>query len=557
MAARVSPRPVPGTRKAMTRKARRRGIAQLAAVPTGWGFSGFAVALLAALSLATPLHAKPFACPRTGGEFVFALEANFQTLDQMASPALATRDIAMNIHETLIARDENNQPILELAERLIESADQLSYRFVLRQAVKFHNGKTMSSADVAASFARYAKMGDRGGIMANIAGWDTPGADSFVIRLKAPQPTFIERLSWFSEPIVIVPEESRDVPAGELTHPIGTGPFQIVEATPGEHVRLKRHDGYKPNASRETRTGFAGFKQACLDSVDFRIVTGPVARAEGLRDGSFHGVEDLPAKFLTELSRDPNVAILPLRNWSIQLASPNLSAPPTDNLFFRRAVQAVLDMDEIMEAATGGQYSLNAGFQYPNQATYAEAGKEAYNIKDPALAARLLAQSGYGGEPVILLTNKDYPPMYNAALAMQQQLQAAGINAQMKVVDWPTSVRMARDGEASWNFFFTGWGTQPALGPLATMRFFAGPNPSYHPPGGIQDPELLAAWSGMNSLPDPRERQAAFARMQAIVLEKVYAIPFGAFTKSQGIRANVKGFIPFRIPRMSNVWFAH
>ena len=46
---------------------------------------------------------------------------------------------------------------------------------------------------------------------------------------------------------------------------------------------------------------------------------------------------------------------------------------------------------------------------------------------------------------MVLLTNKDYPPMYNSALVMQQQLQAVGINAQMKVVDWPTSVQMSQN----------------------------------------------------------------------------------------------------------------
>ena len=103
--------------------------------------------------------------------------------------------------------------------------------------------------------------------------------------------------------------------------------------------------------------------------------------------------------------------------------------PPTDNLMFRKAMQAVLDMDEIMDAASDGNYRLNVGFQYPNQPDYTDAGKATYNQKTPAMAKRTLAQSGYKGEPVVLLTNKDYPAMYNSALVMQQQLQAIGINA--------------------------------------------------------------------------------------------------------------------------------
>ena len=42
---------------------------------------------------------------------------------------------------------------------------------------------------------------------------------------------------------------------------------------------------------------------------------------------------------------------------------------------------------------------------------------------------------------------------------------------------------------------------------------------------------------------------------QKRTLEQAYVLPFGALTKVQAVRANVKGFTPFRIPRMSDVWF--
>ena len=48
---------------------------------------------------------------------------------------------------------------------------------------------------------------------------------------------------------------------------------------PGSFVKLKRYDGYKPNTQFEQKTGFGGYKQACFDTVTFRIVTEPQARA--------------------------------------------------------------------------------------------------------------------------------------------------------------------------------------------------------------------------------------------------------------------------------------
>jgi peptide/nickel transport system substrate-binding protein len=502
-------------------------------------------------------QAAPFKCPATGGDLVFGQEANINTLDQMTSSTISTRNIAMNIYESLMTRDENNHPILELAASMTEAPDHLTYTFKLRPNIHFHNGKAMTSADVVASFDRYNKVGNQRSTLDNVKSWDAPDPMTFVLHMKVAQPTFIEALSSFSVPIVIIPAEDRDVPAQQLTRPVGTGPFQLVESVPGSFVKLKRYDGYQPNTSFENRTGFGGYKVACLDTVTFRIVTEPGARVAGLKTGELQGVEDLPTKSLPELKKDTNVTILPLNNWWIQIANPNTSFAPTDNLLVRKAIQAALDMDEIMDAASDGNYKLNVGFQYPNQPDYTDAGKETYNLHNAELAKKYLAEAGYKGEPVILLTNKDYPPMYNSALVMQQQLQAVGINAQMKVVDWPTSVQMMLNTTEGWNFHFTGWGTQPALGALATMQFMVQPNSTYKPKGGVDDPEVLAAWRGMNDLPTAEGRQAAYAKMQQLVLEKVYAMPFGSFTKVQGVRSSVGGFVPFRIPRFANVWMTH
>ena len=512
----------------------------------------FAVAGIVAI--ATSVSAETFKCPHVGGNFTFGQEANINGLDQMTSGTISTRNIAMNMFESLMTRDENFNPILELADSLAESQDHLTYTFKLRQGIRFHNGKEMTSADVVASFDRYAKIGLYRSTLGNVDHWDAPDKGTFVITLKKVQPTFLEILSAFSAPIVIIPAEDRDDPSMQLKT-IGTGPWELVESVPGGYVKMKRYAGYKPNTNFEQKTGFGGYKQACFDTVTFRIVTEPQARVAGLKTGELQGVEDLPTKSLADLKADKNITIIPLQNWWIQIAQPNVSVPPTDNLMFRKAVQAVLDMDEVMDAASDGNYRLNVGFQYPNQAFYSDAGKETYNIKNAELAKKYLAQSGYKGEPVILLTDKDYPAMYNSSLVMQQQMQAIGINAQLKVVDWPTSANMALKPDTGWNLFYTGWGTQPALGALATMQFFVMPGAVYMPKGGQDDPELLASWNEMNSLPTVQGRKDAFAKMQKYALEQVYTLPLGSLTKVQAVRSNVKGYVPYRIPRMSNVWF--
>ena len=136
-------------------------------------------------------------------------------------------------------------------------------------------------------------------------------------------------------------------------------------------------------------------------TVNMRIVTEAGARIAGLETGEFHGVEDIPAKAQSRLKDNKNIVLKPLNNFWVQIATPNLSFPPTDNLKVRQAIQAAMDMEELMEAATDGAYKLNIGFQYPGQAFYTEAGKETYNQKNKEKAKKLLAEGGYKGEKEI------------------------------------------------------------------------------------------------------------------------------------------------------------
>jgi peptide/nickel transport system substrate-binding protein len=503
---------------------------------------------------AAPAVAAPFKCPHVGGDFVFAQSANVNGLDQMVSSAVSTRNIAMNIFETIITRDDTNRPSPELADSVTESPDHQSYTFKLRQGISFHNGKPMTSGDVVASFNRYKRISILRSLFDNVDHWDAPDAATFVVHLKQVQPTFLEQLSSFSVPVVIVPAEDENDPPQQLKI-IGTGPFQLVDYVPGGYVKLKRFDGYTPNTNYQDRTGFGGYKQACFDTVTFRIVTEPGARLAGLQTGEVQGNEDVPPKSLPVLKNDKNITLIPIENWTILVGLPNLRVPPTDNVYFRKAVQAALNMDDIMDGATDGAYRLNVGFQYPTQPTYSDAGKETYNLHDPEKAKQYLQQAGYKGEPVVLLTNKDYPVLYNSALVMSEQLKAIGINAKLTILDWPSAIAMRQQPGSVWNYFFTGWGTEPSLGPIPTMQQMMPPNPAYFPKPGQEDPELGADFKDMNVLPTAEGRQAAFARMQQRILDQAFILPFGSATLIEAVRSNVKGFKAFRIPRVANVWF--
>src|SRR6185437_4075241 len=121
----------------------------------------YVVLLATAAVIAAPglAQAEKFKCGKVGGDFTYGLEANVAGLDQHSSAAASTRDISMNIYETLVTRDDNMKPLLQLAASVDVSPDSKTFTFKLRPDVHFHNGKLFTSADARGSFERYARVG--------------------------------------------------------------------------------------------------------------------------------------------------------------------------------------------------------------------------------------------------------------------------------------------------------------------------------------------------------------------------------------------------------------
>ena len=327
--------------------------------------------------------------------------------------------------------------------------------------------------------------------------------------MKDPRPSFIEAMSSITVPIIIIPEENKDAPPQQLPS-MGTGPWQLDQFVADSYVKLKRFEGYTPDARYDDLSGFGGYKVACLDTVTFRMVPEPGARVAGLETGELQGVQDVPTIAQKRIAANKDIRLLKLENFWLNVTYGNWSAPPTNNLKFRQAVLAALDFDEVMEAASDGDFKPNPSFQYPGTNYYTEVGKELLDQHNPEKAKQLLKEAGYNGEKVVLLTNKDYPSLYNTGLVISQQLKAVGINAELLVLDWPTALQKAMKGTPDWNFFFTGWITYVAVGGVQTLRPMAEPNPVYTPPGGKTDPEFMKAFEDVANGATLEARQAAF-----------------------------------------------
>ena len=501
-----------------------------------------------AMTLCIAFAAQPVHAQKHSATLVFGQEAPPPTLDPYFTSSIAMRNVSMHIFEQLVTRGETNGVIPELADNWKISPDGLTYTFKIRTGVKFHNGKELTSADVKASFERYKRMGLARVTLAPIASMAAPDPATFVITVAKPQPIFLEELSSFVVPIAIIPSEQADREGGKLDL-IGTGPMQFVEWVPDSHIRLKRFEGYKPDMRYKGNDGFGGQKNIWFDTVDFKLVKEPGARVAGLESGQLQIIEDLPAESAKRLAGNKAITIFDLKDFWLHGAWVNHHRAPTNDLRVRRAMQLALDMDEIMEISTDGAYGVQPGLQYPGNPYYVTDGKEFYNAKDPKKAAALLKEAGYKGEELVIITNSSYQSMYKAAQIVSEQLKAVGFKVRVDVFDWATAMNRRNDKDA-WNLWFTGQGSGPSVGPFSAMKDVVSPQKNQV----IADPEIDKLYAELVSGTSFEARKATFGKFQSRVYNQVLFLKFGDLYRKQATRSNVKGFVPYRIPRLWNVW---
>ncbi len=114
------------------------------------------VAILPVLALGIAADAQT---PRKGGVLRVGNLGEPPTLDAHWTTATLTEVLTNHLYEGLYALDEGYRPIPMLAEAMpTVSPDGLTYAIRLRQGIKFHNGKEMTSDDVVASLKRWMQQ---------------------------------------------------------------------------------------------------------------------------------------------------------------------------------------------------------------------------------------------------------------------------------------------------------------------------------------------------------------------------------------------------------------
>lgn len=504
------------------------------------------IALALAASAIALLSANGFALAQNkGGVIDVATIGEPPTLDPMASTADLVGIVTQHIYETLytFGADWGVTPLLA-AELPTISEDGLVYTIPLRTGVTFHDGSAMTSADVVASLQRWMTIASRGKQTAEvIASVEAPDDATVVITLTTPYAPLTSLLSLNNAAAIVIPEEN----AGQdpLESYVGTGPYELKERVPDQYIQLVRFEEY---ASREGEpNGYGGGRLQYLDEIRFVPVPDPNTRVEGAVAGQFAYVDALPVEAYDRVAGGASEPlILAPFGWPVFVM--NTQEGLNSDIRVRKAIQAALAPEDMLLAAFGSEDFFKVdGAWYPDSfAWHTEVGTEVYRPNGDTEAAKaLLAEAGYDGSPLRILTSRQYEYHYKMAQVAQAYLEAAGFKVQMDVVEWATLTQNRAD-PALWDIYIT---HSPFLPEPSLMGIMADASP-----GWWATDAKHAAVEVFNAESDPARRIELFADVQKVIYEEVPAYKVGNFNALAAQAPNLEGMVPAPWPYFWNAY---
>ncbi|WP_368653137.1 ABC transporter substrate-binding protein [Ornithinibacillus sp. 4-3] len=474
-----------------------------------------------------------------------ALDAQPPNLDQPANTSTSGRDTSRLIFETLLTTDAEFKPVPMLAES-VETEDNKTYVFKLREGIKFHNGKEMTAEDVIASMERWLTKSTITGSIFGDATWTAEDDYTVVLELKEASSLTLDTIATSKQAPAIMPKEVVE-DAGEdfVNEYIGTGPYKFEDWKQDQYIHFTKYDEYQ--AVDKEADGLSGKKEALIDDIYFYIVPDTSTRLAGLQSGEYDFAYGIPYDSYELVTNDENLNAHITASGEQFLIFNTIEGPVSD-FKLRQALNTAIDSEEIMNAAFPNPdlYTLKSGYMDDNLVTWkSDAGKEYYNINNQEKAKELLAESDYQGEELRLLSTRDYDHHYNTAVVIQEQLTRIGVNVKLEIVDWPTI--NSRQYEAdTWDLYIMGFST------VSTPPQFLGLSPTWA--AGIEDEHVHEQMRALELAPTIEEAKEIWDDLQLYAWEELLPVStLGAYHGLYASQKNVEGIEAFSGPIFWNV----
>jgi peptide/nickel transport system substrate-binding protein len=478
------------------------------------------------------------------------LESEVTILDPHFTTAAITRTFGFHVFDMLFAMNEKGEIKPQMVESYDSSPDKLTWTFSLRDGLKWHDGTPVTAEDCVASLKRWSVRDPLGKmLLADTETLEAANPKTFKLVLKQPFPLLLEVLGKPNAPLpVMMPARIAATPADQrIPEPIGSGPFRFVKDQwrPGNAMLLERNPAYV--ARKEAPDFLSGGKNVKIDQLTLRVMPDQSTGANALLAGEIDYMQYLPFDILPVLEKEKAVKLLGLGGihqfqGNFRL---NHAAPPFDNPKVRQVMWKLVD-----QSATLTAIGVPDKYQTKNCPSFwmcgtpysTDAGSSVAKV-DLAAARAALKESGYKGEPVIVLEVAGSISQ-TASRVLVQNMRDVGFTVEQQPRDWPT-VLARRGKKEGWSMFPVYSNGTDMYSPLTHFYVAATCNDF---PGWSCDnrvPDLLKAFT---RAPTVEERRKIATEIQTIAYEMVPSLMWGQFTIPAGYRADLKGLIQSSYP---------
>ncbi|AJY75930.1 ABC transporter substrate-binding protein [Paenibacillus beijingensis] len=470
---------------------------------------------------------------KEGGSVVVNIPQDLDYLDPQLAVAAGTSEVLFNVFEGLLKPNEKGELYPAVAESYDVSPDGLTYTFKLRGGVKFHNGQTVTSADVKFSYDRLAGTGTGKPLnpaFGSVQSIEAPDASTVIIKLKENNSSFLTALT-----AAIIPSGYED----SNKNPIGTGPFKFKEYLPGQRLVVEKFADYYVKGVPS------------LDQVEFRIITDPEASLLALKSGEADIYPRIGTEKLEELG-DKFTALSAPQNL-VQLMTFNIDRKPFNDIRVRQAINYAVDKDEIIQGVALGKGTKLGSNLSPVLAKYYQEGLENTYAPDIEKAKSLLLEAGFkDGFETTLSVPSNYQFHVDTAQVIAQQLEKIGIKVKIEPVEWAVWLDRIYKGR---DYDLTIIGLDGKLNPYDILNKYLSdaPNNFFNYKNTTFDQTLKAAVTEV----DDAKRVDLYKKAQTILTQDAAAVYIMDPNLNVALNKKLAGYkqYPLYVQDLSTVYF--
>ncbi len=518
--------------------------------------------LVAPMVMAWPGAVQAAETPRRGGVLLAVIGADPPSLDPHQESTFANIQLVAPLYSTLLQIDPYNYPkiIGDAATEWKIAPDGLTYTFKIRPGIHFHDGSTLTAADVKATYDKivFPPQGVasiRKNAYTAVERVEAPDASTVVFKLKFPSASLLANLA--SPWNVIFPKKYLDKdPNYFKTNVMGSGPFKFKSYTRGSTFEGERNPDYFVK------------DRPYLDGYKFFISPETSVRAAAIRSGrAYVEFRDLPSAEVAAIKKQlgDKVAVqeTPMTGqWGIAI---NNTAKPFNDIRVRKALTLGIDRytaSKVLYPLTGLK---GVGALIRPATDWAMAEPELERLpgfgrdmeKNRAEARRLLAEAGYPNGLKVVLKNRNVKlPYQDFAVFMIQEWRKIGVEAENRPLE---TAAWFNDGQNTGNFELM---VAPTVEYMDDPDVFLGryATASTQNWGRFSDPRIDDLFSRQARALDPLERKKLVNEIERIVLENAYYMPGLWWTRNVVHWAKMKNYVAppnhYSNQKLQDVWLS-